>query len=98
MRVVYEGRGAAAQVVHDNRSPMQAPGGRAALGKEAPMTSHLEGATKTLPLPTLWGNRAKRKKRYKTGAVSALPNHSPDSPESKSQGQEAKPIAKDSAQ
>ena len=34
LRVVYEGRGAAAHGVRDNRSPMQ---GRAALGEVAPM-------------------------------------------------------------
>ena len=36
MRVVYESRRVAAQVVRDNRSPMQAPVGRAALGEVAP--------------------------------------------------------------
>ena len=48
MRVVYESRGAAAHGVRDNRSPMQAPVGRTALGEVAPYEAAPVGRNKKL--------------------------------------------------
>ena len=59
MRVVYEGCGAAAHGVRDNRSPMQASARTRCIGKERPpMTSRPEGATKNTAFTYPYGEQS----------------------------------------